>query len=86
MSVTFFLIIKHRICTIHIFQIFNLFIKISGTRIFFHSIHVNLKIDKMIALNHDIINRQAGNLENKSIIYCWETYKFHFIEISSNRN
>ena len=40
----------------------------------------------MIALNHDIIIRQAGNLENKGMIYCWETYKFRSIEISGNRN
>ena len=39
----------------------------------------------MIALNHDIINRQAGNLESKGIIYCWETYKFRSIEIFGNR-
>ena len=43
-------------------------------------------MDKMIARNHDIINRQAGNLENKDIIYCWETYKFRSIKISGNRN
>ena len=43
-------------------------------------------MDKMIAINHDIINRQAGNLENKGIIYCWEAYKFRSIKISGNRN
>ena len=52
----------------------------------FHSIYVNLKMDKIIAINHDIINRQAGNLENKGIIYCWEAYKFCSIKISGNRN
>ena len=54
--------------------------------IFNVSFYVNLKMDKMIARNHDIINRQAGNLENKDIIYCWETYKFRSIKISGNRN
>ena len=39
----------------------------------------------MIARNHDIINRNADNLENKGIIYCWETYKFRSIKIFSNR-
>ena len=43
-------------------------------------------MDKMNAINHDIINCQAGNLENKGIIYCWETYKLCFIKISSNGN
>ena len=43
-------------------------------------------MDKLIAINHDIINRQAGNLEHKGIIYCWETYKFRSIKISGNRN
>ena len=43
-------------------------------------------MDKIIAINNDIINRQAGNLENKGIIYCWEAYKFRSIKISGNRN
>ena len=40
----------------------------------------------MIALNTKIINRQDGNVENKGIILCWETYKFRAIKISGNRN
>ena len=40
----------------------------------------------MITLDTDIINRQVGNVENKGIIFCWETYKFHAIKISGNRN
>ena len=40
----------------------------------------------MIAINHDTINRQTSNLENKGIFYCWETYKFRSIKISGNRN
>ena len=43
-------------------------------------------MDKMITLDTDIINRQVGNVENKCIIFCWETYKFHAIKISGNRN
>ena len=37
-----------------------------------------MKMDKMISINHEIINRQGGN--------CWETYKFRSIKISGNRN
>ena len=43
-------------------------------------------MDKTISINHKTINRQAGNLQNKGIIYCWETYKFRSIKISDNRN
>ena len=43
-------------------------------------------MDKMIALNTEIINRQDCNVENKGIILCWETYKFHAIKLSGNRN
>ena len=43
-------------------------------------------MDKIIALNTEIINRQDDNLENKGIILCWETYKFRYINISDNRN
>ena len=43
-------------------------------------------MDKMIALNADIINRQDGNKENKGVIYCWETHKFRSIKISGSRN
>ena len=43
-------------------------------------------MDKMIALNADIINRQDGNKENKGVIYCWETYKFRSVKISGSRN
>ena len=77
---------KHRICTIYIFKIFNFLVKSSGTHIFFHSIYVNLKMNKMIALNTEIINRQDGNVEHKGIILCLETYKFLAIKISGNRN
>ena len=40
----------------------------------------------MIALNAELINRQDGNVENKGIILCWETYTFRSIKISSSRN
>ena len=40
----------------------------------------------MIAINHDIINREVGNVEDKGIIFCWETYKFRTIKISGYRN
>ena len=40
----------------------------------------------MISINHDTINRQAGNLQNRGINYCWENYKFRPIKISGNRN
>ena len=43
-------------------------------------------MDKMIAFNTEIINRQDGNVENKGIILCWETYKFRAIKISGNEN
>ena len=43
-------------------------------------------MDKMISINHEVINRQVSNLENKGIIYCWETYKFRSIKISGNIN
>ena len=43
-------------------------------------------MDKMISINHEIINRQVSNLQNKGIIYCWESYNFRFIKISGNRN
>ena len=43
-------------------------------------------MDKIIAINYDIINRQADNLENKGIVYCWEAYKLCSIKISGNRN
>ena len=43
-------------------------------------------MDKMIALNADIINRQDGNKENKGVIDCWETHKFRSIKISGTRN
>ena len=43
-------------------------------------------MDKMISINHETINRQAGNLQNKGIIYCWETYKFRSIKIPCNIN
>ena len=65
---------------------FNFYIKISGTYICFQSTYVNLKIDKMIVINHDTINRQADNLQNKGIIHCLESYKFRCIKISGNRN
>ena len=52
----------------------------------FHLIYVNLKIDKMIALNAELINRQNGNVENKGIILCWETYKFRSSKIYGSRN
>ena len=52
----------------------------------FQSIYVNIKMDKMISINHETFNRQVGNLQNKGIIYCWETYKLRSIEISGNRN
>ena len=77
---------KHRICTIYIFKIFNFLIKISGTHVFVSLNLRQLKMDKMITLDTDIINRQVGNVENKCIIFYWETYKFHAIKISGNRN
>ena len=40
----------------------------------------------MISINHDTINRQADNLQNKGIIHCLESYKFRCIKISGNRN
>ena len=43
-------------------------------------------MDKMIALNAELINRQDGNVENEGLIYCWETYKFRSIKISGHRN
>ena len=58
----------------------------SGAHIFFQSNYVNIKMDKMISINHETINRQVGNFENKGIIDCLETYKFRSIKISGNRN
>jgi len=66
----FFLIIKHRYCTINIIKILYFFIKTTGTFNFFQLIYVNLKMDKMIALNAKLINRQDGNVENEGLIYC----------------
>ena len=43
-------------------------------------------MDKTIALNAELINRQDGNEENKGLIYCWESYKFRSIKISGSRN
>ena len=40
----------------------------------------------MIALNAELINRQNGNVANKGIILCWETYKFRSIKIYGSRN
>ena len=40
----------------------------------------------MISINHETINRQVGNLQDKGIIYCWKHYKFRSIKISGNRN
>ena len=39
-------------------------------------------MDKMISINYETINRQVGTLQNKGIIYCWETYKFRSNKIS----
>ena len=39
----------------------------------------------MLSLNYETIDRQVSNLQNKGIIYCWETYKFRSIKIPSNR-
>ena len=43
-------------------------------------------MDRMISINHETINRQVGNLQDKDIIYCWKPYKFRSIKISGNRN
>ena len=43
-------------------------------------------MDKMITLDTDIINSQVGNVDNKGIISCWETYKLRTIKISGNIN
>ena len=43
-------------------------------------------MNKVIALNAELINRQDGNEENKGIILCWEMYTFRSITISGSRN
>ena len=65
---------------------FNFVIEISGAHIFFQSIYINIKMDKMISIKHETINRQVANFQNKGIIYCWETYKFRSIKIPCNIN
>ena len=44
---------------------FNFVIEISGAHIFFQSIYINIKMDKIISIKHETINRQVANLQKK---------------------
>ena len=43
-------------------------------------------MDRMIEVNDNTINRQVGNVQNKGVVFRWETHKFRSVDISGRRN